>query len=473
MLIMKRILILLFFGSVLTGAWNALKPLPKGLAFESPAIPVDSVKFLNDLTYQKNGQKIREQQIFAQAFTMIDSAKQFVVLDLFLFNNDHPRSVPFDALAQSLTDRLLSALQDRHLKVVLVTDEINTFYGAYENPYLEQLKKAGAEVVITDLSKIRDSNPLYSGFYRLGIAPFGVSTARTFSNPFSVDSPKVSASAILRMLNFKANHRKLIITENGVLAASANPHDASSNHSNTALYVESSELVKSALEAEQAILDFSGSQTQLLSFQPPLEKPSTSGIYSVRLLTESKIMDYMRQAIQKTAAGDHIDIGVFYLSHRSFIRDLINSANRGVKIRIVLDANKDAFGQQKNGIPNRQTAQELVNHGNGSIEVRWYLTQGEQFHSKLMKITTQKEATLFGGSCNFTRRNFEDLNLEANLMVIGPPEAPAFKSADVWFERIWTNQDGIHTGNLDSFADKSLPKVWLYRIMESTGLCTF
>lgn len=473
MLIIKRILILLFFGSLLSGAWNAIKPLPKGLSFESPAVPTDSVTFLTDLTFHKDGNKVREQQIFEQAFQVIDSAESFAVLDLFLFNNDHPVGMPFDSLAQELTDRLLDSIESRHIKVVLVTDQINTFYGAYENPYLQQLKEAGAEVVITDISKIRDSNPLYSGFYRLAISPFGVSTARTLTNPFSVDSPNVSISSMLRMLNFKANHRKLIITEKGVLAASANPHDASSNHSNIALYIESPELVKSALEAEQSILNFSGSKTDITAFQPDAVKTSGSGIYSVRLLTERRILERMLESINQTVSGDRIDIGVFYLSHRVFIRDLIEAAGRGVKIRIVLDANKDAFGRQKNGIPNRQTAQELVNSGVGNIEVRWYLTQGEQFHSKLMKVAQTGGTTLFGGSCNFTRRNFEDLNLEADFMVSGPSDAPAFNAVDSWFERIWTNKDGIYTGNLDAFADKSVPKIWLYRFMESTGLCTF
>ncbi len=473
MLLIKRLLLLLFFGSLLTGVWNALKPLPKGISFESPIIPTNHVTVLTDLTYQKDGQKIREQHIFKQVFQIIDTAEEFVVLDLFLFNNDHPATMPFDGLAQELTAHLVNAIEKRHIKVVLVTDPINTFYGAYENPYLKQLRAAGAEVVITDISKLRDSNPLYSGFYRIGIEPFGVSQARTLTNPFSTDSPKVSVSAMLRMLNFKANHRKLIISEQGVLAASANPHDASSNHSNIALYVESSDLVKYALEAEQAVLDFSGSPTDIIAFHTATVKSEPSGTYTVRLLTERRILDHMQRSIRKTGAGDRIDIGVFYLSHRGLIKDLSEAANRGVRIRIVLDANKDAFGRQKNGIPNRQTAQELVKHGGGNIEVRWYLTQGEQFHSKLMKITMGTEATLFGGSCNFTRRNFEDLNLEANLMVSGPPASAAFQSVDTWFERIWTNQDGTYTGTLDTFADKSLPKIWLYRIMESTGLCTF
>jgi len=472
-LILKRILLLLFFGSAIVGVWNALKPLPKGLSYESPVIPASSVTFLNDLTYQKDGKKVREQQIFTHVFQMIDSAKQFVVLDVFLFNSDYPKTMKFDGLAQALTTHLVHAIRERNLKVVLITDPINTFYGAYDNPYLEQLKKAGAEVVVTDLSKTRDSNPIYSGFYRLCIAPFGVSRARIITSPFSVDSPKVSISAMLQMLNFKANHRKLIITETGVLAASANPHDASSNHSNIAFYVESPEMVKSALYAEQAVLNFSGSKTDVTAFETLVPKHEVTGMYTVRLITESRILDHMQQAVQKTVQGDHIDIGVFYLSHRGLIEDLVAAAKRGAKIRLVLDANKDAFGRQKNGIPNRQVAQELVNRGNGNVEVRWYLTQGEQFHSKLMKVTSGKTAVVFGGSCNFTRRNFEDLNLETDLMVAGSANAPVFKAVDDWFEKIWTNRNGVYTADASAYADTNIGKTLLYRIMEATGICTF
>ncbi len=471
-MMIKRLALLIFFGYILTGLWHTLKPLPKGLSYESPVIPAEHVTFLTDLTYQKDGQKIREQHIFADVFKMIDSAEQFVVLDVFLFNDDYLRTMKFDGLAAELTAHLKSALE-RGLKVVVVTDEINTFYGAYENPYLEQLKEAGAEVVVTDMTKTRDSNPIFSGIHRLAIGPFGVSQARTLTNPFSADSPKVSISAFLKMINFKANHRKLVITEDSVIAASANPHDASSNHSNIALSIESPELVKAALEAEQAVLDFSGSKTDITSLAPTVAPASKNATYSVRLLTESRIMAQMLEAVKAANSGDRIDIGVFYLSHRPLIHALVEAAERDVKIRIILDANKDAFGREKNGIPNRQTAQELVKKGRGNIQVRWYLTQGEQFHSKLIKVDTEVMSTVIGGSSNFTRRNFEDLNLEANLMVTGPKDAPVFKDVDSWFERIWSNKDGTYTGDLETFADRSLIKVMIYRIMEATGLSTF
>lgn len=471
-MLIKRLFFLLFLASAVTGAWHTLKPAPRGTAYESPEIRTDQVSFLTDVTYERDGAQVREQEIFQEAFRMIDAARRFVVLDVFLFNDDYERSKTFDPLARQLTEKLVAAA-GRGVPVVVVTDPINTFYGAYENPYLSRLEDAGVQVVITALEPLRDSNPIYSGPYRLLGAPFGVSQARTLTNPFSPDSPKVSVSALLKMLNFKANHRKLVATEEGLLVMSANPHDASSNHSNIALSVKAPALVAAALEAEQGVAELSGAQADLAALAEPPADEATAGQYGVRLLTESKIRDRVREAVQRAGAGDRIDVAVFYLSHRGLIEDLAAAAGRGAQVRLLLDANKDAFGRQKNGVPNRQAAMELVRRGHGNIAVRWALTHGEQFHSKMIQVTTGETAVLIGGSCNFTRRNFDDLNLEANLMVTGPSSGAVFTEAEAWFQRLWQNEGAEFSGELSLYADDSLPKVLLYRLMEATGLSTF
>ncbi len=51
---------------------------------------------------------------------------------------------------------------------------------------------------------------------------------------------------------------------------------------------------------------------------------------------------------------------MFYLSERQIIKALIAAQQRGVQVRVLLDPNKDAFGREKNGIPNRQVAAELT-----------------------------------------------------------------------------------------------------------------
>jgi phosphatidylserine/phosphatidylglycerophosphate/cardiolipin synthase-like enzyme len=151
----------------------------------------------------------------------------------------------------------------------------------------------------------------------------------------------------------------------------------------------------------------------------------------------------------------------------------MRAADRGVKIRIILDPNKDAFGFEKNGIPNRQAAAELLEKSGEKIQVRWYLTHGEQYHTKIIAIYNKDRTVLIGGSANYTRRNLDNYNLEANLMVTVQPGDPLAEEFAAWFDRTWENRNGIYTGDYSEYEDDSLWKKAVYRIQEKTGLCTF
>ncbi len=68
----------------------------------------------------------------------------------------------------------------------------------------------------------------------------------------------------------------------------------------------------------------------------------------VQVLTEKAIYDatlYLIDSAKK--AGTEIDIAMFYLSERKIIKALIAAHERGVKVRVLLDPNKDAFGRTK------------------------------------------------------------------------------------------------------------------------------
>ncbi len=54
------------------------------------------------------------------------------------------------------------------------------------------------------------------------------------------------------------------------------------------------------------------------------------------------------------------DLVMFYLSERQIIKSLLAAHRRGVKMRVLLDANKDAFGLEKNGVPNRPVAADYI-----------------------------------------------------------------------------------------------------------------
>ncbi len=109
------------------------------------------------------------------------------------------------------------------------------------------------------------------------------------------------------------------------------------------------------------------------------------------------------------------------------------------KFRILLDPNKDAFGRENNGIPNRQVASELHEAG---IDVRWCRTEGEQCHSKILMKRNAQQAEMILGSANFTVRNLKNYNLETNMRVVGQPQAEVFRDAQQYFEGAWSNLNG-------------------------------
>ena len=137
-----------------------------------------------------------------------------------------------------------------------------------------------------------------------------------------------------------------------------------------------------------------------------------------------------------------------------------------------LDPNRDAFGREKNGVPNRPVAADLRA---GDVAVRWCDTHGEQCHAKLLLAHyASGEATLVLGSANFTRRNLQDLNLETSVALRGHEATPAVANAAAWFELLWHNAPGRrYSTDYEAFADESLRKRFRYRVEERTGLSTF
>jgi HKD family nuclease len=425
---------------------------------------------LYDLSYQKNGEQVYDKQIFSEIKNTIAHAREFVVIDMFLFNDAYDRKNFFPPLSEELTEALVrQKLKYPDLKVVFITDEINTFYGAYPSKHLEKLKENGVQVVITDLTQIRDSNPLVSGPWRLfRLNKLNPGGKGWLPNAFSPDSPKVTLPAYLRLLNFKANHRKVLITENQALITSFNPHDASGNHSNIGFVVRS-QVINDLLKSENAVVKFSQGKPFNLSGKIKTINPNSK----VQLLTEGKIRDALIKEIATAEKGDEIKMAMFYLAQHDVIDELIKASGRGVKVRIILDANKDAFGIEKNGVPNRPVANRLVRDSNGKIQVRWYSTHGEQFHSKLTVFEKNQATILYGGSANLTRRNIDDYNLETDLKVVLAKSDPESKKVRTYFERIWNNQGGEYTLDYSAYAEDSMFKRALYQVQERTGLSSF
>nr|WP_298375843.1 phospholipase D family protein [uncultured Halomonas sp.] len=471
----SRLLLLALLAYLGMGLYQTFKPLPPGINTATPLRPVGEATFLGDVTYlDKWGERQSEQVIFDEILRLIGQANRLIVLDMFLFNDfSGAASGDFRPLSAELT-RALTQRKDQMpgLEVVLITDPLNTLYGGLEPDHLKALRAAGIKIAMTDLTELRASNPLWSGLWYWCCSWLG-NSAKGGWLPNPLGKGEVTLRSYLQLLNFNANHRKTLIVDSGDswvgLVTSANPHDASSAHDNVALRF-TGEAAIDLLESERAVVEMSGGS---IDFDTPALETTVEGDgLRMQILTESRIRNALRISIDSAEPGDRIDIAVFYFSHRDLLASVIAAHERGVRIRVLLDPNKDAFGIEKNGIPNRQAAADLDKAG---VPVRWCATLGEQCHAKmLLKRSLSGDAALILGSANFTRRNLDNLNLETSVRLKGNTQTAAIVDATNYFKRYWRNsQRKLHSLPYSIHADTSSPRYWLYRLMESTGLSTF
>lgn len=461
------------------GIWQSAKPLPDGIGKAWPERKVTDVRFLTDRTwYDTRGKRHMDQHIFDEALAMIREARRLIVMDMFLFNSLEGQDAPVDLrpIAEELSAALIEAKQ-RHpdMQVVVITDPLNTVYGGVRLKHLEHMRAVGVDVVITDLNRLRASNPLYSGLYHLGLDRLGNDPdGGWLPNAFGGDP--VTLRSYLALPNFRANHRKTLVTDDGqqwvALVGSANPHDGSSRHGNVALRVEG-EMAHDLVASEAVLASWAGVELSMPS-APALRasEANVSTAATVQLLTEGAIRDASLEMINAADRGDRLDLAAFYISHRKVIEALKDAVARGVKVRALLDRNREAFGFDKGGLPNQPVAAELVQAG---IKVRWCLTSGEQCHSKVLRLhsTTSSDEVILG-SANLTRRNLDNLNLETSVLLKGDADLSAMRDQADWFNERWASSPDHRTSRpWKPEHDPGRLAAWRYRVMEATGLSTF
>lgn len=424
-------------------------------------------EFLYDLTYLKDGKRLHEKRIFKREMELIKNAKDFLMVDFFLFNDEYPSSMSFPSQVEEMTDLLIAKKKENPtMPILFVTDPINNFYGAYEEDNLKRLRENGIEVVVTDLNKMRDSNALVSGFYRAYLQWFGTSGGGWIKNFFDKDADNVNIRSILKLANFKGNHRKVLISEKEALVASANPHDPSAHHSNVAMAFRGKSM-EDLIKSESIFFD------KLPKVIENFKAEEVTSSYKLKVITEGKIYDEISKNIKETKKGDEINLGIFYLSEFRILRELGEASKRGVDVKIIADLNKDAFGLEKNGSPNRPALSELK-EDYPDINIRWYQTSGEQFHTKFIYFDFKdKNPLAILGSANYTRRNLDNFNLETNLAVEMEKDSSIAKEMKDYYARIWNNKEVDYTLPLEDFYEKGFLLRILWKIQEKTGLCTW
>lgn len=453
------------------------KPLPPGISYESPLYHTDDVKFWKDLTYTgEDGKSVHQQEIYNRIHQIVEESREFLVIDMFLFNDYKHKGQQFPPVSRELTNQLIQHKQSYpEMDIVFITDEVNTNYNSAPNPLLERMKAAGITVVVTDVDPLRDSTPLYSAVWRTFFQWFGQSGKGTMPDLMASDGPDTTIRSYLKLLNVKANHRKVVVSEKTALVGSANVHDASAYHSNIALET-SGEIIKDVLASEQAAVNLSG-DVKLPEYKvPPTTKSnSPEKQLGVRYLTEGKVYKYVLDSIQKAESGDVLWMGMFYLAEDKVMDGLVDAANRGVLVRLILDPNQNAFGRDKIGIPNRPAAQELLKRSENSIEVRWYNTGEEQYHTKLLYIAKPSgKSIILGGSTNFTPRNLKDYNLENDLWVEVPQQHHLKAQLDDYFETLWLNQGAEYTLDFSAYDEQSTwIKDIIFKLQKVLGFTTF
>ena len=486
---------------------DSLKP-PPGAHCESDWYTVwtSDVELLIDSTAWDpiKKQRIIQQEIFDELLDMIARADQFIVLDFFLWNH-FQGSVPEGH--RKLSTELAHALVEKKktfpdLPILVLTDPINRIYGNGDMApaFFSELAAAGVDVVFTHLWGMPDSSWLYgpnARFYS-GLIPNSTTTSSIankplLTNPFIVDGPKISLRQSGNLLFFKANHRKVAITASqneglDLLVCSFNPADGSSAHSNAGVRIRGL-LAFEALESELKLIIWSlesANPDQLLPqsvdaisrYALMLPKMTRQGEVRVKWITEGAIKNTLIEMLEGATNGDDVMIALFYLSDRDVISAIKTAAKNGARVRLVLDANRDAFGRKKIGIPNRVVAAELLElAGKFNISIVWADTHGEQFHSKVLAVHNVHSGKnqICLGSANWTRRNLDDLNLEANVVVEGSElSMDRFKT---YFEKLWGNSGSLqYTLDYSEWEETGLrrkSKALLYRFQEWSGLSTF
>ena len=513
-----------------TVSCSTIKTPPLGINYESPIRETENAEFHYDLTYlDKDGNIQYDRNLWDATYKVIDNAKDYLIVEMFLFNDLYNKDKEhFPEFAKEYTERLVKKQKENpNLKVYILADENNNFYGAFEHPFITSMKNAGINVIIVDIFKLKDTFPWYSPFWRTFIKPMGNPQNKGWITNFYGDMwPKLTIRNLLRALNVKADHKKVFLNEKEVVVSSANIHDPSYFHENIAIYTDGP-IVKDVLHNLQLVAKFSDSEINVDGSDRRMENIMNSGsndktetdektlnsenqkennvkqinneeneqnvkektsinseknsitdteghTYKIQYLTEGAIGKHLDEDIDSLKAGDELLMGMYFLADKGVIDRLIKASNRGVKIRIIFDRSRDAFGMSTNGLPNKPVSKKLKKKTKGKIEIKWYFTNNEQYHTKitLMK-KTDGNVIINAGSANLIKKNIRGYIMDANFRILTTQDSKISKDVYTYFDRLWENKDGLFTLNFDDEPTTGGFSDFMYKILDATQLGSF
>ena len=553
----KKCLLIGIF-SIFAMSCSTIKTPPLGVDYESPMRDSDNVEFHYDLTYlDKDGNIRYDRKIWDATYKVVDEAKDYLIVEMFLFNDIYNKDKEhYPEFAKEYTRRLIKKkMENPDLKVYVLSDENNNLYGAFEHPFITDMKKAGIDVIVVDIFKLKDTFPWYSPIWRTLIEPHGNPQGKGWiGNFYGPMWPKLTLRNLLRALNVKADHRKIFLNEGNVVISSANIHDPSYFHENVAISANG-EIVKDVLQGLKHVAEFSGGKIDVDEKQGnqinnsqignlveneknlvnnsiennfledenekkvrEIEKKKEDFVeeetrrfaqtgklpeksqesndkkqqddlkvgdvltrfddennkYKLQFVTEAKIGEHLDKDIENTKAGDEILMGMYFLADRGVVDRLIKASNRGVKIRIIFDRSRDAFGMSTNGLPNKPVSKKLKKKTKNKIEIKWYFTNNEQYHTKITLIKkTDGNVIIQTGSANLIKKNIRGYIMDANFRILTNKDSKLTRDIYTYFDRLWENKDGLFTVNFDDEPTTKASTDFMYKILDATQLGSF
>lgn len=446
----------------------------------------------------ETGEQFSHLTIGDKALEMIANAKKLVLASVFLFDTMKAQGTTTRDIVKEFTDLLVRKKKENpEIKIVIILDPINKAYGNFVAPAVEELISNHIDVFYSDLMDTKSATKLgfREGFHetsrfinrRLSFGLLGRLSNLLMKPKVPINTALgkgISLEMIWNAAALKANHRKILVTDSAdtyeALVSSANPHNGSvksANYSVTVkgetakyIYMVLREDVKNSIRLKDVLWgtkDKKYRKTYLKEVLPVIEiaKSKDEKSVLVSFMTENQIKKQIIKMLDEVEVDDEVRIQIFYLSDFEVLKAIMTAAQKvAYPIKLIVDPSKDAFGSEKNGVPNRQTGSILMKESEReklpkklkklfgmpfanelNLVVRWYDTHGEQNHAKIMSITNHRTGKyeLINGSANWTGKNLKNINMEANLRIKGSRKL-VNKFNDI-FEKLWANTDAHYT----------------------------
>ncbi|MDO5041390.1 MAG: phospholipase, partial [Peptoniphilus sp.] len=82
---------------------------PQGTSVKGEYFNPNSFEFITDLSYEKDGEIVREHNIFQEEIQLIEDAQRFLIIDCFLFNDEYNKGdITYPEQVKEMTDALIA-----------------------------------------------------------------------------------------------------------------------------------------------------------------------------------------------------------------------------------------------------------------------------------------------------------------------------------------------------------------------------